>query len=79
MEGREPQHLENVNRRHGQFLHVCSSEEKHLLQYISQHPEILGHSLVQRQLGKQQQLRYRETAPYSVPEAFRSTNYKNAK
>ena len=51
MESRQPQHLENVN---SQFLDDCSSEEKTLFQYISHYPEILGLSLVQRQLCKQQ-------------------------
>jgi len=36
MEGRQLQHLENVNS--DQFLDDCSSEEKTLFQYISHDP-----------------------------------------
>ena len=69
MEGRQPQHLENVNSRHDQFLYDCSSEERTLFQYISHYPETLDQSLVQSQLGKPQYLLYRETESYIVAEA----------
>ena len=70
MEGRQPQHLENVNRsRHDQTQYDCSSEERTLFHYISHHPGELGQFLVQSYLGRQQYLLYRETESYIVGEA----------
>ena len=69
MEGRQPQHLENVNSRQDQFLYDCSSEERTLFQYISHYTGMLDRSLVQSQLGKPQYLLYRETESYIVAEA----------
>ena len=59
MEDRQLQHHKNVDSR--QF-HDCSSEERTLFQYISNHPEILGQSLFQRQSGRQQQLLYKQNS-----------------
>ena len=65
MEGRQPQHLQNVNSsRHDQSQYDCSSEERTLFQYIPQNSGILDQSLVQSQLGKPQYLLYRKTIIY---------------
>ena len=57
MEGRQLQHLQNVN---SSKPNACSSEERILFQYTTNHSEILGQFLVQSQLGRQQQLLNRE-------------------
>ena len=54
MEDRQLQHVENVNSIEDTSRYGCSSEERTLFQYISHDPEIVGQSLVQSQLGRQQ-------------------------
>ena len=58
--GRQLQHLENVNKSQ---IFDCSSEERTLFQYSLNDAEILGQSLVQMQLGRQQVLLYKEISP----------------
>lgn len=52
----QPQHPHDVHSYVDQFLYDCSLEERTLFQYILSYSGILGQSLVQRQLGEQQQL-----------------------
>ena len=54
MEDRQLQHVENVNSIEDTSCYDCSSEERTLFQYISHDPKIVGQSLVQSQLGRQQ-------------------------
>ena len=56
MEGRQLQHLENVNSIEDTSRYDCSSEERTLFQYISHYTGILSQSLVQKQLARQQWL-----------------------
>ena len=60
MEDRQLQHPENVNKSQ---IYDCSSEERTLFQYSLNNAEILGQSLVQMQLGRQQVLLYKEISP----------------
>ena len=61
MEGRQLQHLENVNM--SQPLDHYSSEERTHFQYSSNNAKILGQSLVQMQHGKQPMLLYKKISP----------------
>jgi len=56
MEGRQLQHHKNVNSGKDKSQYDCSSEERTHFQYISHHSVILGQSLVQRHVGRQQYL-----------------------
>ena len=58
MGGRQLQHPDNLSRGRNHF--DCSSEERTLCQYISHHSGVLDQSLVQNQLGRQQNLLHRE-------------------
>ena len=59
--GRQLQHHKNVNSRWHQSHYDCSLEEMTLFQY-TMHAGILDQSLVQRLLGRQQQLLYKENS-----------------